>query len=202
MRVVAGSARGRRLEAPAGSNTRPTSDRVREAVFNALSSLDAIAEATVLDGFAGSGAMGLEALSRGAAHATFVESDRRAAEVIRRNIAACGFGDRSTVVTQPLERYLAHASGPGVGATNGPGSSGPGSSASTGRRFDLVILDPPYAYDGWDELIASLDADVLVVESDREIALGDAWDVVRDRTYGSTVVRIAERRSARSEFQE
>ena len=182
MRVVAGSARGRRLEAPAGSNTRPTSDRVREAVFNALSSLDALVDAAVLDGFSGSGAMGLEALSRGAAHATFVESDRRAAEVIRRNIAACGFGDRSTVVTQPLERYLA--------------------SASAGRRFDLVILDPPYAYVGWDDLVASLDADVLVVESDREIALGDAWDVVRDRTYGSTVVRIAERRSASSEFQE
>ncbi|NLA37305.1 MAG: 16S rRNA (guanine(966)-N(2))-methyltransferase RsmD [Actinobacteria bacterium] len=182
MRVVAGSARGRRLEAPAGSGTRPTSDRVREAVFNALSSLDALVDADVLDGFAGSGAMGIEALSRGARHVTFVESDRRAAQVIHHNLETCGFTNRATVVTQPLERFLA--------------------SGGTGRHWHLVILDPPYAHDDWDTVTASLDADVLVIESDRAIPLTDRWDVVRDRTYGSTVVRIAERRPTPSEFQE
>lgn len=183
MRVVAGTARGRTLEAPSGSSTRPTSDRVREAVFNALGSLDAVDDATVLDGFAGSGAMGIEALSRGARHVTFVESDRHALATIRRNLDVCGFGDRATIVSQPIERMIARL-GPGNG-------------------FDLAILDPPYAYDGWPELLDSLDASVLVIESDREIPVSAAWDVVRDRTYGSTVVRIAERRRHdHSEFQE
>ena len=76
MRVVAGTAGGRRLTAPAGSGTRPTPDRVREAVFNALGSLDAVIDARVADLYAGSGALGFEALSRGAAHCTFVERDR------------------------------------------------------------------------------------------------------------------------------
>jgi 16S rRNA (guanine966-N2)-methyltransferase len=82
MRVIAGTARGRRLVAPTGSSTRPTSDRVREATFNALGSLGVVVDATVLDLFAGSGAMGIEALSRGAAHATFVDQDRAARAAI------------------------------------------------------------------------------------------------------------------------
>ena len=84
--MVAGSARGRRLEAPEGTTTRPTGDRVREAVFNSLHSLGAVEDASVLDLFAGSGALGIEALSRGAAEATFVDSDRRAVDLVQANL--------------------------------------------------------------------------------------------------------------------
>ena len=97
MRIVAGSARGRKLAAPDGPDTRPTSDRVREAMFNALYSLDdVVADATVLDLFAGTGALGLEALSRGAAHAVFVERNPRALRALEQNIDSTGT-DRTAV---------------------------------------------------------------------------------------------------------
>ena len=106
MRVVAGEARGRRLVAPEGTDTRPTLDRVREAVFNALASQDAIDGARVLDLFAGSGALGIEALSRGAAHATFVDTDRAARRVIDQNLAATGLADRAEVLGTDASTHL------------------------------------------------------------------------------------------------
>src|SRR5436309_16131800 len=125
MRVVAGSAGGLRLVAPAGPATRPTSDRVREATFNALGSLGAIEDRDVLDLFAGSGAMGIEALSRGAAHVTFVESDGRALQAIRTNLDTTALADRATVVAGDALTFV----------------------RTCGRRFDLAVLDPPYAFD-------------------------------------------------------
>src|SRR5262245_17447264 len=107
MRVIAGTARGRKLVAPVGSGTRPTGDRVREATFNALTSLGALDGAVVLDLFAGSGALGIEALSRGAASCTFVDVDRAARKAVADNLATCGFADRATVVAAPAERHLA-----------------------------------------------------------------------------------------------
>jgi 16S rRNA (guanine966-N2)-methyltransferase len=171
VRVVAGSARGRRLVAPDGRDVRPTTDRVREAVFNALGSLGAVDGARVLDLFAGSGALGIEALSRGAAHATFVERDRRARQTVDRNLATAGLADRATVVAEAAEPFLARVAG--------------------GPPFDLALLDPPYAYDAWDTLLGALRAAVVVVESDREVALPDGWQVVRSKGYGSTLVVIA-----------
>lgn len=173
MRVVAGTARGRRLQAPAGSSTRPTADRVREATFNALGSLGVVEDATVLDLFAGSGALGIEALSRGAASATFVDSDGRAIDAVRANLAATGLAERSTVVRSDALRFLA-------GATD---------------RFDLALLDPPYAFaeDDWTTLLGTLDAGVVVVESDREFGLPEPWRVLRSKRYGGTVLRIARR---------
>src|SRR5207247_7816272 len=109
MRVVAGSAKGRRLTAPPGRDVRPTSDRVREAVFSSLVSMDAVEGASVLDLFAGSGALGIEALSRGAATATFVDDDRVAVETVRANLAATGVGERASVVDEDALRFLAHA---------------------------------------------------------------------------------------------
>src|SRR5690349_13652536 len=126
MRVVAGSARGRRLAVPPGRSVRPTSDRVREAVFNALGSMGEIEDATVVDLFAGSGALGIEALSRGARHVTFVDHDRTALDCVRVNLATCGFEDRATVV---------RADGPAW--------------AAGGAQHDLALVDPPYAFDGW-----------------------------------------------------
>jgi 16S rRNA (guanine966-N2)-methyltransferase len=171
MRVVAGSARGRRLQAPAGRSTRPTADRVREAVFNALGSLGAVEGASVLDLFAGSGALGIEALSRGAARATFVDSDRRAVEVVRANLETVGLAGRATVVRGDVLSHLVDL---------GP--------------VDLALVDPPYAFDGWDTLLEALDARFVVAESDREIPAGEAWEVLRARRYGGTVVTLLRRR--------
>ena len=166
MRVVAGSAKGRPLVAPPGRDTRPTSDRVRESIFNALFSLDAVDGATVLDLFAGSGALGIEALSRGAARCTFVESVRPALDAVRTNLEATGVADRATVVATTAAAYLARRPG----------------------RFDLALCDPPYAFDGWSDLLAALEADLVVCESDRPVDHGAGWRVVRTRHYGGTVV--------------
>ena len=121
MRIVAGAARGRRLVAPKGEDTRPTADRAKEALFASLQSV--LVDARVLDLFAGSGALGLEALSRGAAGVTFVERDRAALQAIATNIAAVGLPG-TEVVAQPVARALAQE--------------------LPGAPFDLVLLDPPY----------------------------------------------------------
>lgn len=175
MRVVAGSARGRPLVAPPGRETRPTSDRVREAIANALHSLGLIEGAEVLDLFAGSGALGIELLSRGAAHCTFVERDRAACAAIERNLAATGLAARADVVVADALRWLA-----GGGA---------------GREVDVALLDPPYAFDDWAGLLEALPAHVAVIESDREPALPEGWQTLRSRRYGGTVVVFAARGS-------
>jgi 16S rRNA (guanine966-N2)-methyltransferase len=123
LRVVAGSAGGLRLESPRGTSTRPTTERVREAVFASLGS--ATSGAAVLDLFAGSGAMAVEAMSRGARCAVLVERDRRAAEVCRRNISHTGFGAAARVVEADVGRYLGRPLPPEA-------------------PFDLVCCDPPY----------------------------------------------------------
>jgi 16S rRNA (guanine966-N2)-methyltransferase len=168
MRVVAGTARGRALVAPPGSRTRPTTDRVREAIFNALGSRRAVEGARAVDLYAGSGALGVEALSRGADHVTFVDRDRAAARAIRRNLAVCGVADRATVVVAPVERWLA-----------GP---------ARGDRFDLAFCDPPYAFDGWVDLLASLPAGLVVAEAAGPVARPGGWSLVREARYGGTWV--------------
>ena len=175
MRVIAGTARGRRLVAPEGSTTRPTPDRVREATFNALGSLGAVLDAEVLDLFAGSGAMGIEALSRGAAHVTFVDNDRRAIRAVEANLATCGLAERATIVTAPVDRFLAGAGD---------------------RRWDLGVLDPPCSHsaDDWLDLLDALPADLAVLESDRPVDPPFGWEVLRSKRYGGTHVVIVERR--------
>ena len=123
-RIVAGSAKGRRLLVPA-HGTRPTSDRAREALFSTLGGLLDLDGARVLDLYAGTGAVGLEALSRGASHVTFVESDRAAAAILHRNVEAVGLPG-AQVVDSSVEGYL---------------------SGRAGAPFDLAYLDPPYALD-------------------------------------------------------
>lgn len=172
MRVVGGSARGRPLVAPPGGRTRPTSDRVREAIFDALRSRGAVEASVVLDLFAGSGALGVEALSQGAARATFVDSDRAARQVVRRNLEACGFLDRAAIVAAPAERFLARLGD---------------------ERFDVAFCDPPYAFAGWGRLLASLPADLTVIESDGPVAVPAGWDLVRESRYGGTWVGFATR---------
>jgi 16S rRNA (guanine966-N2)-methyltransferase len=174
VRVVAGSARGRRLEAPSGQLTRPTTDRVREATFNALWSRGLVDGATVLDLFAGSGALGIEALSRGAAHATFVDDDPAARRAVARNLATCGFADRADIVAGTAERHLDRM-------------------AAAGATADLAFCDPPYAFAGWGPLLARLPADVVVIEAGEPVDLPAGWELVRGARYGGTWVGIVER---------
>ena len=175
MRVIAGELRGRRLMAPRGQTTRPTSDRVREATFNALVSLAVVDDARVIDLFAGSGALGIEALSRGASHATFVERDRDALEALGENLARCGLGPaRAEVVVGDALAMLTS------GRLVGP--------------WDLALLDPPYAFDGWDELLVRLDADVIVCEGPHGMAPPPGWRLAREKAYGGTVVTVLRRR--------
>jgi 16S rRNA (guanine966-N2)-methyltransferase len=122
MRIIAGERRGARLAAPAGTATRPTGDRAREALFAMLGD---VAGLRVLDAFAGSGALGLEALSRGAAHATFWETSADALRAVRANVAALDYEDRSTVRRTDARRRMA-------------------SEAAQDAAYDLILLDPPY----------------------------------------------------------
>jgi 16S rRNA (guanine966-N2)-methyltransferase len=171
VRVVAGSARGRRLRTPAGTDTRPTTDRVREAVFNALFARGGVAGARVADLFAGSGALGIEALSRGADHCWFVESARDAVAVIGDNVADLGFRDRTTVLAGELDRLVDRLP----------------------DDLDVVFADPPYRFDAWDDLLTRLlphlgDEGFVVAESDRSLKAPAGWENLWERSYGGTVI--------------
>jgi 16S rRNA (guanine966-N2)-methyltransferase len=175
VRVISGELGGRRLIAPDGVTTRPTTDKVRQAVFNALSHQVELDGAIVVDLFAGSGAMGIEALSRGAERCTFVERDRAALAALRANVAALGLDGRSTVVASDV---LAWA--PGV------------------RHVDVAFADPPYEFDAWERLLGTLDAALVVAEAGREVAAPGGWQVRRARRYGRTWVTILERVASRA----
>jgi 16S rRNA (guanine966-N2)-methyltransferase len=173
-RIVAGSAGGRRLAVPP-KGTRPTSERVREAVFSALEANVGLDGARVLDLYAGSGALGLEALSRGATHVTFVESDRRALDVLRVNTRAVGLPG-TTIVSAPVESALA---------------------TPPTRPYDVILADPPYAtpIDGVLTLIATGDwlasDGVLVLERAARDGVPEPppeLAVHRSRRYGDTVI--------------
>ena len=174
MRVIGGELRGRRLSAPSGTTVRPTSDRVREAIFDILYSQGGVEGAQVLDLYAGSGALGIEALSRGAASVTFVERDPAALAAIRANLASVGLGEAerdgdATVVRADVDSWV----------------------AATASRYDLALVDPPYRYEGWDDLVSRLPADVAVLESDAEIPAPEGWVVIKSRRYGGTIVTVA-----------
>jgi 16S rRNA (guanine966-N2)-methyltransferase len=173
VRVVAGTLGGRTLRAPKGSETRPTSDRVREALFSILASVDG---ARVLDLFAGSGALGIEALSRGAAEATFVDSAAAAVAAVRDNLGALGL--QAEVLRMPALRALA-------------------CTPVADRQYDLVFLDPPYrmASSLGPQLSTALPPILaqgarVVVESDRRAPLGLDMTLLRERQYGDTVIRV------------
>jgi 16S rRNA (guanine966-N2)-methyltransferase len=180
VRVIAGSARGRRLVVPSGTDVRPTKDMVREAVFSALASRGALVVDGVLDLYAGSGALGIEALSRGARAALFVEADAAAAGVITQNVETIGFSDRATVVRADVEHFLA-----------GP--------PPRGAPFDLVFADPPYSTDDAEigTLLAALvgSADlapgatvVLERPAGSVITAPDPLPATWERTFGDTLV--------------
>lgn len=169
--------------APPGRETRPTADRVREAAFSMLESQISLDGARVWDLFAGSGALGIEALSRGAAHATFVDHARTAVSATKGNLARLGYGpDRARVVCAEVLRW----------------SHGLEAEPSSGTRgdddpVDLVLADPPYAWLAWPALLRGLEAraPMVVIESAEEPGLPEAWQVVKAKRYGGTLVTLA-----------
>ena len=179
MRVVAGTHRGRRLRAPRGADTRPTADRVREAVFSILGPIDGL---RVLDLFAGSGAMGVEALSRGAAHATFVDRDPQAIACVRANLEALGLADRAEVIKRDWRSAVR-----GLAASQ--------------RFCGLCVMDPPYtvlpsivreATDAMVELMP--DGGFVVIEGpaagEPPLVTEEHVESRIDRTYGGTRITI------------
>lgn len=178
-RIISGDLGGRRLVTPAGQQTRPTSDRVREALFGALSAARDLREAVVLDLYAGSGAVGLEACSRGASRAVFVESHAKTAQLIRRNISTLGLKDRAEVIPASVSSVM---------------------DKPPMHTFDVIFADPPYALDndqlgkvlaqlvagGW----VAADADVIVERASRSGAV--PWPQglaeVRSRRYGESTL--------------
>lgn len=176
MRIIAGEWRGRRLVSPPGSATRPTADRTRESLFSMLGSrIGSFEGLRVADLYAGSGALGLEALSRGAAHATFVETDRAALTAIGANVAALGAGDRSAV------RALSAAALP------------------RGDRFDLIFADPPYQPGSGSAVAASVASAEwlagggwMAVETARgdEVIAPDGWQIESQRDIGRARVTL------------
>lgn len=153
--------------APKGLDVRPTTDRVREAVGNRLQSMDVLRDARVIDLFAGTGALGIEALSRGAAHATFVEQSGPALGAIETNLDTLGFNDRATVVRSDAVSFAAGAS-----------------------AVDIAFIDPPYTWDAWESLLKTLRATYAVCEARRPVEVPDGWELVRSDRYGTTVITL------------
>jgi 16S rRNA (guanine966-N2)-methyltransferase len=154
---------------PEGRSTRPTTDRVREAIFNSLGSAGVIDGALVADLYAGSGAIGIEALSRGAEHCVFVERDRDALRALEENVRALDLEHRSRIIR------------------------GDAASAVATLDVDIVFADPPYDFARWDDLLGAVRADLVVAESGSEVIPPDGWTAVRARRYGRTWVTYLER---------
>jgi len=169
MRVVAGELGGRRLVAPDGTSTRPTTDRVREAIFNSLGSAGVLDGALVADLFAGSGAIGIEALSRGAERCVFVERDRAALRALDQNLEALDLRDRSKVLSSDAM------------------------SVAASLDADIVFADPPYDFDAWEALLGRVSADLVVAESGAVVRAPQGWTVTREKKYGRTRVTFLER---------
>jgi 16S rRNA (guanine(966)-N(2))-methyltransferase RsmD len=170
MRIISGTARNRRIEAPEGRNTRPTLDRVRENLFNILQMKTP--SSVVLDLFAGSGALSLEALSRGAAHAVLVDSDRNASRVQRKNLEQLGMDDRAEVFLCDWRKAAAELE-------------------KKGCRFNLVFLDPPYrmtdlrdVFAAMEKLIAPDGLIILEHEAKTEPVTGDLFEKTDERRWG------------------
>ena len=176
-RISGGTRRGRKLRARAGIGLRPTSEKVRSAIFSLIGP-ESVNQARVLDLYAGTGALGIEALSRGADSAEFVESDSNRCQYIRQAVGDLGFADRSRITRGRVERVL----------------------RTIKARFDLVLADPPYRIDPWDMVMTNLlerealeERAVVVAEHARTYEMADAYGeliIWKRRRYGDTAVSI------------
>jgi len=185
MRIISGASKGRKLRMPSGRSVRPTSDRVKESIFNILG--DEVKGKLVLDLFAGTGNLGIEALSRGAAKVVFVEKGRQALRIIERNLLETGMAVRSEVLPKDVTRAI-------------------GILAQRNESFDLILMDPPYR-EGW--IMKALErfrrtpvhheGSLLVIEHDRREPLPDVvegWEVIKQRKLGDTLVSFLVPRNA------
>lgn len=175
MRVISGSARGRKLAAPEGLDTRPTTDRVKESVFNIISPY--VPTKNVLDLFAGSGAMGIEALSRACEHAVFIEQDNKALNIIKKNLTDTRLADRADVIKADAFSFLRNCK----------------------IKFDIIFLDPPYnrgllthAINEINKLSLLSPNGIIVAESEHggELPDGGNLELIKNVKYGKTVILI------------
>lgn len=176
MRVISGNVRGLKLNCPSGLVTRPTLDRVKEAIFSML--LPYISGASVLDLFAGSGSLGIEALSRGAEKACFIDNNEQAIKCIRENIASAKFTDISTVLKTNAETFL----------------------KNTNEQFDLIFLDPPYFKDEYTKTLKMIsdfnvlsDDGIIVIEWDYDTGFTnklEKFSIIKDKKYGRVGVTV------------
>lgn len=171
MRVIGGEYRGRKLISPKGKNIRPTSDRMRETIFNILShSSRSFEGANILDAFAGTGAMGIEALSRGAAKATFFDKDRSSLQLVKKNIDLLGISDKSTLKYVTAPNFL-----------------------PTHTAYDFIFLDPPFDLDIINDTLRNLNengyfaADCMIIaeyDPSNNLIFPDYVEVLKEKTYG------------------
>ncbi|WP_028307390.1 16S rRNA (guanine(966)-N(2))-methyltransferase RsmD [Desulfitibacter alkalitolerans] len=172
MRIISGYAKGRRIIAPRGTKIRPTSDRVKEAIFNTISPL--VYKSDFLDLFAGTGNIGIEALSRGANSCTFVDQSPKAIKCIRNNLANIGFEDRSTIILGDSRKIINKLT----------------------KIYDIIFLDPPYGYDLVVPIVKKLklllkEEGIIVVETESKIELPpqcDTFRLLKTSKYGDTQV--------------
>lgn len=177
MRIISGSSKGRKLFSPKKQSTRPTSDRVKETIFNVLSGL--IEGKVVLDLYAGTGSLGIEALSRGAKRAVFVEKGRQAIRLIERNLAQCGFRINSEIIPKDVNRAISILK-------------------LKGESFDIIIMDPPYQKGLIEKTLRKLKLEriyhsdsILVIEHDRRepLPVNDyGWQILRQIRIGDTLI--------------
>jgi 16S rRNA (guanine966-N2)-methyltransferase len=166
VRVISGYSKGRSLKAALPDTIRPTSDRVKEAMFDILGSLGGVEDLVVVDLFCGSGALGIEALSRGAQKVLFVDEDPAAIAATRQNLIAVGLDDANVEFKRAS-----------VGAYRPPPA-------------DLIFMDPPYSMTDLLPIIETLTTDVLLIESRVEPVLPEGWEFLRNKRYGTTLVSV------------
>ena len=177
MRIISGTSGGKKLRPLRGQSIRPTSDRVKESIFNILG--EEVDGKHILDLFAGTGNLGIESLSRGATRAVFVEKEKSAIDLIKKNLSHCGFDDRGHVITGEVERAIRHLH-------------------RKGEVFDFIFMDPPYRRGLVQKTLELLEAQplhhedsILVIEHDRREPLSESmekWVLLRKRRFGDTVV--------------
>lgn len=179
VRVISGQARGLKLSSPAGTDTRPTLDRVKEAIFSML--MPYLSNATVLDLFAGSGALGIEALSRGAAKAYFIDNSNAAVSCVKKNLSAAKMIDKSIVNSVDYLKFL----------------------NSCSEKFDIIFIDPPYAKNLYNSVFESIlrnsllnENGIIVAEWDYEIGFPEnlgGLDIVKEKKYGRVGITVLKR---------
>ena len=177
MRVVSGSARGCRLQPVPGMNNRPTTDRVKENVFNLIQ--DHVRDADVLDLFAGTGQLGIEALSRGAAHCDFIEHNGTAYNVVSKNVQTARVQDRASLHRVEARDFLAKAAA---------------------KKYSLIFLDPPYGGTILENALSGIERfdilsanGIIICESAVEDKFAHGFEVVRERRYGATMITVLRR---------